>query len=142
VLAVDRSATMVAPAQRRNRAAVAAGRVELASAVLTDADLTGKEFDVVVAFDVRAFWTPPAPEWDVVARVLARSGRVLVAVSLMAGEVPSAVDEGIRTLAGERGLAVVGVHRGATLPFASAAYELQPRVRSRSAPRPGAPPAG
>jgi ubiquinone/menaquinone biosynthesis C-methylase UbiE len=138
VLALDRSATMVAAATRRNRAAVEAGRVALVTAPLVDADLADLEFDVVVSFDVRALWTPPAAEWDVVARVLAPAGRVVVAFSLMTGEVPAAVDEGLRRVAGERGFEVAGVHRGATLPFPSAAYEL----RSRSAARPGADPAG
>lgn len=142
VLGVERSATMVATATRRNRAAIEAGRVALESAALTDADLAGRAFDVVVAFDVRAFWTPPAPEWDVVARVLTPAGRVLIAFSLMAGEVPATVDDGIRNLAGERGFTVASVHRGATRPFPSAAYELQREVRSRSASRRDAHPAG
>ncbi len=121
---IDRSATMTAAARRRNQRVVDDGRVRLLTAALVDADLDGS-FDVVVSFDVRAFWTPPAPEWDVVARVLAPSGRVVVAFSLMTGDVPSVVDERLRSLAEERGLAVTAVHRGATEPFPSAAYELQ-----------------
>ncbi|MGY1754692.1 class I SAM-dependent methyltransferase [Blastococcus sp. SYSU D01042] len=66
VVGVDRSATMTAAAGRRNADAVAGGRVRLHTARLTDADLGAAPFDVVVSFDVRAFWTPPAPEWDVV----------------------------------------------------------------------------
>ena len=125
VVGVDRSATMTAAAGRRNRVAVEAGTVRLATARLTDAGLEGQVFDVVVAFDVRAFWTPPAPEWDVVDRVLAPGGRVVVAFSLMQGDVPAGVAEGVRRLAGERGLAVVATHRGATRPFPSAAFELR-----------------
>ena len=125
VVGVDRSATMIAAATRRNRAALDRGTVRLQTAVLADADLTGSEFDVVVSFNVRAFWTPPAPEWDVVAHVLAPGGRVLVGLSLMDGEVPAAVEDGVRRLAGERGLAVTAVHRGATNPFPSAAVELR-----------------
>ncbi len=125
VVGVDRSATMTAAAGRRNRAAVEAGTVRLTTARLTDAGLEGQVFDVVVAFDVRAFWTPPAPEWDVVDRVLAPGGRVVVAFSLMQGDVPASVEEGVRRLAGERGLAVVATHRGATRPFPSAAVELR-----------------
>ena len=125
VVGVDRSATMTATAARRNHAAIEAGTVRLTTARLTDADLQGQAFDVVVAVDVRAFWTPPAPEWDVVDRVLAPGGRVVVAFSLMQGDVPAGVAEGVRRLAGERGLAVVATHRGATRPFPSAAVELR-----------------
>ena len=63
VTAVDRSATMTAATARRT-----ADRVHVLTGSLVDLDLGGP-FDVVVSFDVRAFWTPPAPEWDVVARV-------------------------------------------------------------------------
>ena len=133
VVGVDRSPTMIAAASRRNRASMAAGRVRVHAAPLADADLADEEFDVVVSFNVRAFWTPPGPEWDVVRQVLAPDGRVLVAFSLMDGDVPAAVDHRIRSLAGERGFAVTAVHRGATRPFPSAAYELQRGVRSRSA---------
>jgi SAM-dependent methyltransferase len=125
VVGVDRSPTMVAAASRRNGTAVREGRVRLLAAPLLDADLGGQEFDVVVSFNVRAFWTPPAPEWDVVARALSPSGRVLVAFSLMDGEVPAAVVDGLSRPAGERGLAATAVHRGTTHPYPSAAVELR-----------------
>ena len=124
VVGVDRSATMIAAASRRNRAAVEEECVRLLAATLADADLEGQVFDVVVAFNVRAFWTPPAPEWDVVGRVLAPRGRVLVAFSLMDGDVPAPVTDGVRRLAGDRGLSPATVHRGATSPYPSAAFEL------------------
>ncbi len=144
VVGVDRSPTMVAAATKRNLTAVDEGRVRLQAATLGDADLDGQEFDVVVSFNVRAFWTPPAPEWDVVARVLSPRGRVLVAFSLMGGEVPSTVTDAVRRLAGDRGLSLTAVHRGATTPYASAAIELgwEADVRSRSASRAGGHPAG
>jgi SAM-dependent methyltransferase len=144
VVGIDRSATLVAAASRRNRAAVDEGRVRLQTSTLAAADLVGQEFDVVVSFNVRAFWTPPAPEWDVVARVLSPHGRVLVAFSLMDGEVLSAVTDAVCRLAGDRGLSLTEVHRGATTPYGSAALELGwgTGVRSRSASRPGGHPAG
>ncbi len=125
VVGVDRSATMIAAATRRNRAELDHGRVRLQAATLVDADLTDSAFDLVVSFNVRAFWTPPAPEWDVVARVLTPDGRVLVAFSLMEDEMLATVEDGVRRLAGERGLAVAEVHRGATTPFPSAAVDLR-----------------
>jgi SAM-dependent methyltransferase len=127
VVGVDRSATMIAAAARRNRPAVDAGRVSLQAAALTEADLDGQRFDVVVSFNVRAFWTPPAPEWDVVRRVLAPDGRVVVACSLMDAGTADAVTGAVRGLAGARGLSVTAVHRGATPPIDSLALELRVR---------------
>jgi SAM-dependent methyltransferase len=93
VVGIDRSATMIAAATRRNRPAIEAGRVRLMAAALTEADLEGQPFDVVVSFNVRAFWTSPAPEWDVVDRVLAPGGRAVVAWSLMGAEMQAPVEE-------------------------------------------------
>ena len=126
VVGVDRSPTMVAAAGRRNRAAVEAGRVRLQAAALDEADLGPHPFDGVVSFDVRAFYDPAQEvTWDVVSRVLAPAGRVVVAFSVMT---PGAEDDVVATvarLAGDRGLAVAAVHRGETAPYASAAVELR-----------------
>jgi cyclopropane fatty-acyl-phospholipid synthase-like methyltransferase len=124
VVAVDRSATMTAAAARRNAAAVDAGRVRPVTASLTEAALDGP-FDAVVSFNVRAFWTPPAPEWDAVGRLLTRGGRVVVAYSLMDGDAADPVCDVVRRLAEDRGLAVTAEHRAATTPYPSAALELR-----------------
>ena len=125
VVGVDRSPTMIAAAARRNRTAVDAGAVRLQAAHLTAADLPDGGFDVVVSFNVRTFWTPPGPEWDVVRRVLAPDGRVLVAFSVMTADAVPGVERALRELAGPRGLVPVAVHRAATAPIASAAVELR-----------------
>jgi len=126
VLGIDRSPTMVTAAGRRNRAAVEAGRVRLQAAALSDADLGPDPFDAVVSFNVRAFSEPSQQAtWDVISRVLAPAGRVVVAFSVMT---PGAEDDVVGTvtrLAGDRGLAVSAVHRGRTTPLASAAAELR-----------------
>lgn len=125
VVAVDRSATMTAAAGRRNALAVAGDRVRLVTAPLTAADVGPDSFDAVVSFDVRAFWTPPAPEWDVVARVLAPGGRVVVAFSLMDPGTEERVATAVRRLAGQRGLEVTGIDRAATTPYGSAGVRLR-----------------
>jgi SAM-dependent methyltransferase len=127
VVGVDRSATMIAAATRRNGPAVDAGRVRLLAASLTEADLAGRQFDVVISVNVRAFWTPPAPEWDVVRRVLAPDGRVVVACSLMGAETEDRVTDAVRRLGGSCGLALTAVHRGRTPPTDSLALELRHR---------------
>ncbi len=126
VVGVDRSPTMVATAARRNRPAIEAGRVSLTAATLTDADLSGQAFDVVVSFNVRAFWTPStAAVWDVVDRVLTPGGRAVVAWSVMDPAASAPVEEAVRRLAGARGLTPIGVHRGRTAPMESIAVELR-----------------
>lgn len=125
VLAVDRSPAMVAAATRRNSAAIDAGRVTVQTATLADADLPERWFDAVVSFDVRAFWTPPAPEWDVVRRVLAPGGRVVVAFSVMGPGADDRIRAVVRRVAGERGLTEHAVHRAGTAPTPSAAVELR-----------------
>ena len=125
VVGVDRSATMTAAAGRRNADAVASGQVRLVTAPLISAELGGTLFDVVVSFDVRAFWTPPAVEWDVVARVLRPGGRVVVAFSLMSADAFGPVTAAVARLAGERGIEQVAVHRGETSPYESVAVELR-----------------
>lgn len=125
VVGVDRSATMTGAAARRNADALASGRVRLLTGPLTDTDLRTSPFDVVVSFDVRAFWTAPAPEWDVVGRVLADDGRVVVAFSLMSPGALEPVTAAIVRLAGERGFARMAVHRAATSPHPSVAVELR-----------------
>jgi SAM-dependent methyltransferase len=127
VVGVDRSATMIATAARRNRAAIDGGRVRLVAAVLTAADLGPSSFDAVVSFNVRAFWTPPAPEWDVVDRVLAPGGRVVVAFSVLGAGSDGPVVDAIGRLAGVRGLDRAAVHRAPTAPTESVAVELHRR---------------
>ena len=128
VVAVDRSARMAAAAARRNRAAVDAGRVRVLAAPLLDAGLGGERFDAVVAVDVRAFWTPPAPEWDVVAGLLAPGGRVVVGFSVMDDGAAARVTAEVARLAAERGLAVTATADVSTVPFPTAAVELRPPV--------------
>jgi SAM-dependent methyltransferase len=101
--------------------------VRLVTAALTTADLGTAPFDVVASFDVRAFWTPPAVEWDVVGRVLRPGGRVVVAFSLMTADAFGPVTAAVARLAGERGIEQVAVHRGATSPYESVAVELRRR---------------
>ncbi len=125
VVAVDRSARMAAAAVRRNRAAVEAGRVRVLAAPLVDADLGEERFDVVVAVDVRALWTPPAPEWDVVARVLAPGGRVVLGSSVMRAGEAGRVRDHVARAAGRRGLSVTATAQVTTVPFPTATIELR-----------------
>ncbi len=123
VVGVDRSTTMIAAAARRNQAAVAGGRVRLLAGPLVEVAPEGP-FDAVISFNVRAFWTAPAPEWDVVDRVLAPGGRVVVAFSVMDQDAAARAADAVAELAGTRGFAVTALRRAATRPYASVAVEL------------------
>ncbi|MGY1801017.1 SAM-dependent methyltransferase [Blastococcus sp. SYSU D00868] len=137
--AVDRSPTMVAATVRRNRRAVEAGRVRVQATPLLAADLADRSFDAVVSFDVRAFWTPPAPEWDTVVARLSATGRVVVGFSVMRTGDERRVADALGPLAATRGLDVVALHRGATEPMPSAAVELRaaPGSPGGGGPAPG-----
>ncbi|MGK5173150.1 class I SAM-dependent methyltransferase [Geodermatophilus sp. CPCC 205761] len=126
VLGVDRSATMIAAAGRRNRPAVEAGRVGVQAAALRDAHLGAEPFDVVVSVNVRAFWdADAATTWDVVSRVLAPDGRVVVAFSLMTPGADAPVVDAVGRLAAARGLRLHAVHHGRTAPIPSVAIEVR-----------------
>lgn len=75
VLALDRSAKMVAAARRRNAAHIAAGRAEVRTASLHEADLHDECFDRVLAIHVGVFLRgDPARELEVIAGCLADGG--------------------------------------------------------------------
>jgi SAM-dependent methyltransferase len=132
VVAVDRSPAMVTAATARNRAAVASGRVTVHGGPLVGVELPVRWFDVVVSFDVRAFWALPGAEWDVVDRVLAPGGRVVVGFSEMGPDTVERVRAGLRRVAGPRGFGEHAVHRAATAPLPAAAVELRRGPAGRS----------
>lgn len=124
VVGVDRSATMIAAAARRNAAAVDGGTVHLLTGALVDVTVEGP-FDAVVAFDVRALWTPPATEWDVVAAVLAPAGRVVVAFSVMDESAARPTADAVEHLAAGRSLVPHRRHRTDAGRFPSLAVEVR-----------------
>jgi ubiquinone/menaquinone biosynthesis C-methylase UbiE len=75
--AVDRSATMVEAAARRNAEHVASGRAEFLVAELEALDLGERRFDLVFAVRVRLFHTEPDRARTLVEPWLAPGGRVV-----------------------------------------------------------------
>lgn len=109
--AVDRSPAMTAAAGRRNAAFVDAGVARFVTAPLDRADLGGERIDRVLAVHVGAFARPPADELDVVRRLLAPGGRlVLVYQPPVAGDAPGVADRLARLLP-EHGFRVVDLQR-------------------------------
>lgn len=79
IFAIDRSATMIAAAKRRNAEHVAAGRVVFEAVELTQADFGEARFDAAFALRVGVFARGDATaELAVLARYLNPDGRFLV----------------------------------------------------------------
>lgn len=75
IMAIDRSATMIAVARSRNMAAIDAGIAMFATASLQEANLAPASFDKVFAINVNGFWLNPAVELGAVRPLLAPGGR-------------------------------------------------------------------
>ncbi len=74
--AIDRSAKMIAAAERRNEAYVAEGKAEFVLGELETVDLRERRFDVVFAVRVGLFHREPARARKLAERWLAPGGRV------------------------------------------------------------------
>lgn len=70
LIALDRSAKMIAVAQKRNAGHLAAGRVSFQVSELADADFGGRHFDRIFAVNVNVFWIDPRHELEAVRRLL------------------------------------------------------------------------
>jgi SAM-dependent methyltransferase len=74
--AIDRSASMVAAARRRNRAHLQAGRAVIRRLALAEADFARASFDRALAVNVNLFWRRPEAELEVLRRLLRPGGRL------------------------------------------------------------------
>jgi SAM-dependent methyltransferase len=103
--AIDRSATAVAGARRRNAVVLAAGLLDLRQVELGRLAVGRSErFDAVLAVNVNLFWTGPADdELRVIGRALRPDGRLVLAYETPRGTLPDRAIEAI-----ERALQVHG----------------------------------
>ena len=74
LLAIDRSKTMIAAASKRNRAALASGKVEFRAVALADADFGRRRFTRIFAINVNLFWLDPALELALIRKILRPGG--------------------------------------------------------------------
>lgn len=74
ITAIDRSATQVTRARERNRACIAAGRARIECVALAHFDPGPERFDKILAVNINAFWTAPAPTLADVRRLLRPRG--------------------------------------------------------------------
>lgn len=80
LLAIDRSKTMIAAAAKKNRAALAAGKVEFQAVALADADFGRRRFSRIFAINVNLFWLDPARELPVIRKALRPDGTLYLFV--------------------------------------------------------------
>jgi ubiquinone/menaquinone biosynthesis C-methylase UbiE len=78
IYGVDYSATSVAAARRRNRAAVASGRVEIVEGSVSSLPFGSGMFDLVTAVETHYYWPDLTADLREILRVLAPGGSVVV----------------------------------------------------------------
>ncbi len=76
--AIDRSAKMIAAAERRNAAHVEAGKAEFLVSALEDLDLGDRRFELIFAVRVGLFHREPVRSRRLAEKWLAPGGRLLV----------------------------------------------------------------
>jgi hypothetical protein len=72
--AIDRSEKMIAAAQKRNAAYVAAGKVRFDAVALADADFGRQRFSKIFAVNVNLFWISPRKELPMLRTLLRPDG--------------------------------------------------------------------
>ncbi|MFD2466124.1 class I SAM-dependent methyltransferase [Amycolatopsis silviterrae] len=106
VVGVDHSAVVIRQAQRRNRAAIRAGRVRLVCASVENLLLSDGPFDAALAVNTLGMWPDPVARLRELARLLRPGGRVaLVSQPRMPGVASTAVVEELTGVLTEAGFA-------------------------------------
>jgi SAM-dependent methyltransferase len=79
ITGVDRSATAVGRASKRNAGCIAAGKVAVVHADLAEVSFDGPRFDKVFAINVNLFWVQPdGPHLPIVTNLLRPGGRLFL----------------------------------------------------------------
>jgi protein-L-isoaspartate O-methyltransferase len=76
ILAIDRSATMIAAARRRNQNYIREGKATFVTMALADMTFGSQRFDKVFAINVNLFWRDAARELAIIRSILAPRGRL------------------------------------------------------------------
>jgi len=113
VIAIDRSALQVVRARELNRATITEGRARVEQLELSEAPGVLGAFDAVLAVNVNAFWTAPAPSLASLAQLLRPGGRAFLVYEPPSATRLAAVRTQICALLGEHGLIVEDVHEAA-----------------------------
>jgi ubiquinone/menaquinone biosynthesis C-methylase UbiE len=109
ITAIDRSATMIRAAAKRNRVHVESGKARLRTSTLATLDLGEQCFDKVFAFHVNTFTRRPDRELHVVKRHLAPKGRLYLFVQPLSRSKVEETAEVLRANLVERAFRIVRV---------------------------------
>jgi ubiquinone/menaquinone biosynthesis C-methylase UbiE len=131
ITAVDRSAKMIEAARKRNREQIAAGKAELVTAALDEADFGAQRFDKVFAVHVRSLWDRPR-ELDIVRDLLSPRGRLYLfhqEPGWVTERRPRRFTERLTRILEENGFTVSDVVTGRTRPALSVGVVAQASSR-------------
>lgn len=78
LVAIDRSATMIARAEANNRHHITSGRAAFHTMSIDGFDAHGRHFDVVYAINVNVFWMEPTSGFGVIDSILAPEGSLFL----------------------------------------------------------------
>jgi SAM-dependent methyltransferase len=113
IIAVDRSALQVARARELDRVAIGEGRARVERLELADAPGVLGAFDAVLAVNVNAFWTAPAPSMASLARLLRPGGGAFLVYAPPSASRLAAIRRDVSAALGEHGFEVEDVHQAA-----------------------------
>lgn len=78
ITAIDRSATMIGMAERRNHEHVSSGKATFQAVTLDEADFADQQFDKIFAIHVSVFWQQSRQALTIVKRLLAPDGALFL----------------------------------------------------------------
>jgi cyclopropane fatty-acyl-phospholipid synthase-like methyltransferase len=107
ITAIDRSPKMIAMAQQRNAACIAAGTATFQTLALHDADFGERQFDKIFAIHVGVFLRgQPGRELAIIKRHLAPAGRFHLVYQPLQPEQAGAVTEQLASVLTEHGFRI------------------------------------
>ncbi len=100
VVAIDRSAKMIALAEQRNRDAVASGKASFRTGEFQDAEFDGERYDKIFAVNVNVFWVRnPVTEMSVIRSLLNPGGVFFLGYEPPAGRVAEITERLLKNMA-------------------------------------------
>ena len=106
ITGIDRSATMIDMAAKRNSRCIAQGAAEFHATALKSADLGRVTYDKIFAINVNVFWQQPADELSVIRRLLVRQGSLHLFFQPPTREKASGINEKLKEFLPRHGFAI------------------------------------
>jgi len=125
ITAIDRSAAMIKLAVKRNKYYIKKGVSIFHTAEFLKADLNGKQFDKIVAFNVSAFIKSHSKELQLASTLLKHTGCLYLFFQQPYNSNQESVDQHAKALKGS-GWKVTGTHLKKMEPYSSFCIIAQP----------------